>query len=142
MKNLILMLFIIAAFGSLYSTEMSDAAYLKDKKYQEIKKKFTQIYISTNNNTVVGKMYFMQLDTNPTTGYDWYPEPNSSNFILFITNQYFKKISKELPGSPSVKVWIIQPIKKGDFELNFYYYRIWEGVETAVKTNILGLTVR
>ncbi len=78
--------------------------------------------------------FVIDLETNPTTGYDWYYKLSGTNSVLLIKETVCQTAGKKLTGSPSRKAWKFRCVKKGMVTVNLKYYRSWEGEAKAVNT--------
>jgi inhibitor of cysteine peptidase len=87
----------------------------------------------------LGDYLFVDLPTNPSTGYDWHLEELDQGIVAFRGKYYYG--FSGLYGSPCRVVWQFQAVSLGATKLVMKYYRIWEGPGSAIDTYILGITV-
>lgn len=84
----------------------------------------------------VGSVYKWELESNPTTGYNWYLRSEEG---LKVETEFISK--SDLCGAPGILVFLISSDKKGTFDLIADYKRPWEK-EPPVKTEELKITFR
>lgn len=81
----------------------------------------------------------IELDSNPTTGYDW--EYTLSNDIVEITKEYESKCKeKNISGCGGQDIFIVKGLKEGETTIKFIYRRSWEeltGEEKIEEVNII-----
>ena len=81
-----------------------------------------------------GSVYRWELESNPTTGYNWYLVSDEG---LKIETEF--KSDSELCGAPGIHTFLISSEKKGTFKLTAEYKRQWEKVD-PVRTEELTIT--
>ena len=84
----------------------------------------------------VNSIYRWEIESNPTTGYDWHLRSDEG---LKIDSEFITK--SDLCGAPGVRVFLISSDKKGTFNLVFDYKRPWEK-EVPADTKELKITFR
>ena len=84
----------------------------------------------------VNSTYRWELESNPTTGYNWYLRTDEG---LKVDTEFISK--SDLCGAPGILVFMITSDKKGTFDLIADYKRPWEKVD-PVKTEKLTITFR
>ena len=72
-----------------------------------------------------GATYEWEIESNPTTGYNWYIVSDEG---LKIESEFVSK--SDLCGAPGIQVFKISSDKKGTFELVAEYKRQWEKVDS------------
>jgi predicted secreted protein len=87
----------------------------------------------------LGDYLFVDLPTNPSTGYDWHLEELDQSIVAFRGKYYYG--FSGLYGSPGRVVWRFEAMSLGATRLVMKYYRIWEGPGSAIDTYVLGITV-
>jgi inhibitor of cysteine peptidase len=87
----------------------------------------------------LGDYLFVDLPTNPSTGYDWHLEELDQNIVAFRGKYYYG--FSGLYGSPGRVVRQFEAVSLGATRLVMKYYRIWEGPGSAIDTYVLGITV-
>lgn len=75
----------------------------------------------------------INIEGNPTTGYEWEYEINADGIIKEDSNQYKPK-DPDLCGSGGIYTWKFSALKEGTTEINFKYRRSWE--KEAIKTKV------
>ena len=73
--------------------------------------------------TNTGKIFKIELPSNPTTGYSWQPVFNKDDFILL--SNYFQTES-ELIGAGSLEIFEFKSKKTGRLKIKMLYKRAWE----------------
>ena len=84
----------------------------------------------------VGTIYRWELESNPTTGYNWYLRSEEG---LKVETEFISK--SDLCGAPGILVFMISSGKKGTFDLIADYKRPWEK-EAPADTKELRITFR
>ena len=79
-------------------------------------------------------VYRWELESNPTTGYNWYLVSDEG---LKIETEF--KADSELCGAPGIHTFLISSEKKGTFKLTAEYKRPWENVD-PLRTAELTIT--
>ena len=94
--------------------------------------------MSDNENVYanVGSIYRWEIESNPTTGYNWFLVSDEG---LKIESEFITK--SDLCGAPGIQVFMISSDRKGTFDLVAEYKRPWEKVD-PVKTEKLTITFR
>ena len=87
-----------------------------------------------------GQVLKLSLDSNPTTGYQWYIEELDDK-LLKIVNMDFESPDTSRMGAGGKQFWKIKAINSGETKLLILYYRMWEGKDKAVKEFELNLVV-
>ena len=82
----------------------------------------------------VNTIYRWELQSNPTTGYNWFIVSDEG---LKIESEFITK--SDLCGAPGIHVFMISSDKKGTFELIAEYKRVWEKVD-PIDTKKLKIT--
>lgn len=85
----------------------------------------------------VKTVYRWELESNPTTGYNWYLRSDGG---LTIETEFIDS-KKDLCGAPGTMVFLISSDVKGTFTLTAEYKRQWENVPPA-DTKVLTITFR
>lgn len=101
-------------------------------------------FAKDNNATVnvaLNKIFKLSLQSNPTTGYDW--------FIVDLDHKAFKIVGSgflasktKLVGAAGVRWWKVKALKKGKHSLALLYYRPWEGSDKAASKYTLNIIVK
>jgi inhibitor of cysteine peptidase len=66
----------------------------------------------------------LRLPSNPTTGYKWYVQAESTS-LLTVVDQGMRDVGK-LPGSGGVQVFRLRATHAGEGVLRLHYVRRWE----------------
>ncbi len=96
-----------------------------------------------------GKLYFVkkgnpfriELESNPTTGYNWYIADMDESYFKVRSSGYQAQ-KTGLVGSGGVSYWEILPLKQGIKAIRLLYYRPWEGKDKAVDEYRLIVVIR
>ena len=92
----------------------------------------------------VGDMLKVELDSNPSTGFQWMLAENSDDTVLQVQEQeYFMDNAGDppLPGTGGKEVWTFKAQAQGQTTISLEYSRPWEGGEKAVRVFELVVTV-
>jgi len=93
-----------------------------------------------NTNTIGKKTVEIDLESNPTTGYQWQYDTKQDGIIKEVSKKYKKDdVPEGITGSGGIDIWTFEGIKKGSTEVTFKYLRPWEG--EAIKTRNFIFTV-
>ena len=84
----------------------------------------------------VNTVYRWELESNPTTGYNWYLKSDQG---LKVETEFISK--SDLCGAPGVQILKIKPGIAGEFTILADYARPWENCE-PLETRKLILTVQ
>jgi inhibitor of cysteine peptidase len=71
-----------------------------------------------------GEQFAIQLESNPTTGYEWIPEFNDS--IINLTSHSFESWQPGMPGASGNDTFAFDGLSHGQTNLEFTYKRSWE----------------
>ncbi len=92
------------------------------------------------NNLNIGDVATISLESNPTTGYDWYVTYSKTGALNLVSND-FKASKNNIPGAGGVRTFIFKAMGSGDCTLTFKYYRFFEGVKADTKTIVYKVKV-
>jgi inhibitor of cysteine peptidase len=67
----------------------------------------------------------LRLKSNPTTGYMWYVEKESTPLMKLFRQSQIES-TKQGVGRPVVQVFIFEPRRSGDGKLLLHYVRSWD----------------
>ena len=85
----------------------------------------------------VGETYTLRLDSNPTTGYDWYIKSNDG---LDVNKEYVQRVTDPMVcGAGGTAVFDITSEKAGEYTLVMNYERSFEK-DSCVRTVTVKLT--
>ena len=85
-----------------------------------------------------GEQFTISLKSNPTTGYSWQPEFDSSFLELIETS--FVSDSPELVGAGGVEKFVFLAHREGQVEITFEYKRPWEDQPIQEKYRKVSIT--
>ncbi len=105
--------------------------------------KITLFSKADNSKTVTvtdGKIFRLELASNPTTGFDWHLEGLDTKSLKVVSSG-FNPPKSNLVGAGGTAWWEIQPLKSGKHPIHLLYYRVWEGKEKSVDQYTLQLNV-
>lgn len=82
----------------------------------------------TNITAVAGEQFVIQLDSNPTTGYEWSTtKPLDTAVVKKVQSQYIPdKVAKGVVGSGGVEKWTFEAVAKGKTTIVMGYARPFE----------------
>ena len=80
----------------------------------------------------VGYPFFIQLDSNASTGYKW--EIKYYDAAISLIKQTYSTKQPILPGKPGKTIFKLLIKKKGEYIVDFILKRPWEKHEKAIRT--------
>jgi len=88
-----------------------------------------------------GDDFFVVLDSNPTTGYGWQLDFDSS-FIQLVDRKYVSRSQEALPvpGAGGDEAFNFLALKSGKTEITFSYLREWED-KAPINTKVFEITI-
>jgi predicted secreted protein len=89
----------------------------------------------------VGEEFKVELESNPTTGFDWQMTTRPDETILGLTGDEFVSSNTSAVGAPGVRTWRFKALKAGNTNMVFQYMRSWEKDVPPAKTHSLSVTV-
>ncbi len=90
----------------------------------------------------VGSHIRVELEELGTAGYAWtIQELDGEHFEVVREFRDASKPSDDTTGVPGIKKWLIQTLKPGKSELEFFHYRPWEDPESASDTFTLKVRI-
>jgi predicted secreted protein len=102
-----------------------------------------------STNEIGKKIVEIDLESNPTTGYEWKYDIDNEGIIKQVSKVYKQdEAEKGILGSGGKDIWTFEGIKEGSTQVTFKYLRSWEGEVVKTKTFIftvdkeLGITVK
>jgi predicted secreted protein len=86
----------------------------------------SRVYTRAENKIVVpvGESFTIELEGNPTTGYEW--ELQFDNDKLKLTDQQYQPPGANAIGGGGKEQFILKAIKKGNTVIRAVYKRAWE----------------
>lgn len=130
MKNVIclsLVLLIIVMAAAACANASAGKMYGKDDK---------DITVDT------GDTFAIQLEANPTTGYDWAASISDENIVSLVSCVYQEKsVDTAIVGSGGVDVITFKGLKKGSAVITLVYERSFEK-GSAAETLVYNVTVQ
>ncbi len=91
-------------------------------------------------NTKNGDSFFMILAANPTTGYQWELDFNSS-YVQLIDKKYIPS-SPELIGSGGQETFNFLALKSGETDITFFYLRPWEKDKPPIEEKVYEIIIK
>ncbi len=90
----------------------------------------------------VGQTHRLELKSNPTTGYSWYPTKKiEKNPIIQLVKSGYEADKAHLVGSGGTQYWEIKGKKAGNYNLTLQYKRPWEKKTKAAEVKKFVITV-
>jgi len=83
-------------------------------------------------NVKKGESFTIALDSNPTTGYEW--ETNYDSSRIRFDNKEYKPDFREIVGSGGKETFHFTALESGRTSINFNYIRPWEKDKAPEKT--------
>ena len=88
-----------------------------------------------------GQLFTIQLDSNPTTGFDWHLVKINNKYVKQVASGY-NQSSTKLVGAGGQRWFKLKLVAVGRTSLTLSYYRIWEGPQKAVNNYALNLLIK
>ncbi|MDD5382052.1 MAG: protease inhibitor I42 family protein [Candidatus Margulisbacteria bacterium] len=88
-----------------------------------------------------GKPFKLELEANPTTGYNWYITEMDESFFRVLDSGYQAKATGRV-GTGGTSYWKILPLKNGSSKIRLLYFRPWEGKDKAVEEYRIRAVIR
>ncbi len=80
----------------------------------------------------VGDEVAVVLDENPSTGYGWTYKEDPEGLLKELGKESKSFAEEKMIGAGVTSVWRFEAISAGEVKLTYFYYRPWEGEETAI----------
>ncbi len=90
----------------------------------------------------VGEEFKVELESNPTTGYDWKMTTTPDPDILGLTQDSYDPPESSAMGAPGTRVWRFQALNAGSTTIVFEYARSWESDTPPAQTHNVSVVVR
>jgi inhibitor of cysteine peptidase len=87
--------------------------------------------------------FTIELQANPTTGYDWQPVFDAG--LLSLVKKDYKQddhSGQQLVGSGGTDFFTFKALKAGETNIKFTYYRSWETPKTEDKQLIFNILIK
>lgn len=85
----------------------------------------------------VGQPFTVDLDENPTTGYQW--DAHTTPGLQIISSTYSNTCRPGILGCGGVRTWILKGTQKGLQQFTAYYARSWE--PDPIQTRIITVGI-
>ncbi len=96
----------------------------------------------TNIEAKTGESFVIQLEENPTTGYEWTVTISDENIVKKTDDQYTTESRDEdIVGAGGVHTYTFEALKEGSTQITFVYERSFEE-NSAVETVVFNITVK
>lgn len=82
-----------------------------------------------------GETFNIELNSNPTTGYQWQLVKPLDKNIIELVSSYYISPKTNLMGAGNKEIWIFRAVKPGKTTISFKYVRLWE--DTQPESQIL-----
>jgi predicted secreted protein len=105
--------------------------------------KIIEVNESDNGSIVILPMTAMLtviLKENPTTGYIWQEEGNSTPCLELTSSEFLTKASHGI-GAGGIEVFYFRPLSPGKCELFLKLWRPWKGEKSVIKRFRIGVAV-
>lgn len=90
----------------------------------------------------VGEEFVVELESNPSTGYDWTVTTKPDDTILGLTGDNYEPSDPAMPGAPGNRVWRYKALKAGDTKIVYSYARSFEPDVPPIKTHTVTVEVQ
>ena len=94
----------------------------------------------TNITMSPGESKTLELESRPSTGYEWTPRNDKYNNITVANKSYIHR--SDVPGAEVMNVFEITAIKKGSCLLHFELRRPWESEKLPAETRSFRIKVK
>jgi len=84
--------------------------------------------------------FFIVLNSNPTTGFQWEVDFNSD--YLQMTDRQFSAPQEPIPGAGGDEVFSFLALKQGSAKITFSYLRPWEKDKPAIEEKVYSVTIK
>lgn len=92
------------------------------------------------NTVKAGQAFYIQLEENTTTGYNWsYKVSNTAVNLIAEENRFPAQVNLE--GAPNEKIWTFKATKAGTYTLKFNYMQSWEEEQQPAQSMIYTIKV-
>lgn len=88
---------------------------------------------------VVGDTFSITLDSNATTGYTWRVQHDAGPITM--TGQNYNAPTSGLMGAGGTETFNFKALAAGESELQFAYWREWEGEKSIIETKVYHVNV-
>jgi inhibitor of cysteine peptidase len=89
-----------------------------------------------------GDTFSIQLESNPTTGYDWTVSISDKDVVSLVGNEYLPEpVDTTIVGSGGVNVFTFKGLEKGSAVVTLIYERSFEE-DSAIETLVYNVTVK
>lgn len=88
---------------------------------------------------VVGDTFEITLDSNATTGHTWRVQHDTGPITM--TGRKYDEPTSGLMGAGGKETFTFKAVNPGDAELQFAYWREWEGENSIVETKVYHVSV-
>ena len=82
----------------------------------------------------VGGLLKVELDQAGATGYEWQARDLGAGLLEVVAVETSGPSAPDVTGAPVRKTWLLKVTQAGLAELRFFYYRSWEGEQSAADT--------
>jgi inhibitor of cysteine peptidase len=89
----------------------------------------------------VGGRATIQLEANPTTGYQWEPASEPDSSVLRVVSDEYVAADSDVVGSGGTQVMVIEGVAAGSTTLELRYVRPWEDGGEPAETAAYDVTV-
>lgn len=87
----------------------------------------------------IGDAIMLEVDTNPSTGYNWLVK-NPETYQVILESRQIEKTNTTLVGSKAKETFVFRCVNKGDANIELLYKRAWE--KETLKRCILKVEVK
>lgn len=89
-----------------------------------------------------GDSFSVDLDANPTTGYQWELDFDSE-YLQLLNRKYVPRATEtDLVGAGGTDTFNFRALKPGDTEMTFSYLRPWEKDKAPIEQKIYEITIK
>lgn len=101
---------------------------------------FKENEMKTDISVNLGQTLNFAMESNPTTGYQWFVKYDNK-MLQLVQEKFSEKGSKNIVGAPGIQSFIFKTIKKGETSIEFNYKRQWETDKPPAKKIVYNVRV-
>lgn len=88
-----------------------------------------------------GEKFSISLESNPTTGYSWEVDFDSTAIEL-IDNKYTSDSQEEVVGAGGTETFEFLALQSGETQITFSYLRPWEKDKEPIETKVYNISIK
>lgn len=133
---------LILILATLLATGLMAGCGSTAKQSDETDKKMPGNVTGESKEVKVEDEFKVELESNPTTGYEWKTTTRPDAAILGLTGDEYIAPQSSMSGAPGMHVFRFKALKAGKTNMVFGYARSWEKKEPPAKTHSVSVVVQ